>query len=137
MELKTSIMNDKNSKKFNLRVLVVDDYPVNLDLTKEMLEMLDCEVDGAENGKEALRLYNENVYDCIFLDVQMPEFDGLQVAREIRNKEGKNQHVPIIALTANALQGDEEKCLEAGMDGYIAKPIKMKDLENVLSQFTT
>lgn len=128
-------MADKILKKFDARVLVVDDYGVNLDLTKEMLEMLSCEVDTAENGKEALQLYNQNKYDCIFLDVQMPEIDGLEVTRKIRLSEGKEQHVPIIAVTANALDGDEKACLDAGMDGYIAKPIKLKDLENILSQF--
>ncbi len=130
-------MMDKILKKFNIRVLVVDDYLINLELTKEMLEMLGCEVDGAENGKQALQLFSQNSYECIFMDVQMPELDGLQAVQEIRNKEEKGQHVPIIALTANALEGDEQKCLKAGMDGYISKPIKVEDLEIALTKFLT
>lgn len=127
-------MIEKMIKKFNLRILVVDDYIVNLDLTKEMLEMLNCEVDTAENGHEALKLFRQNTYDLIFMDIQMPELEGLQVTRVIRESE-KETRVPIIALTANALQGDEQKCLEAGMDGYLAKPIKIKDLEAILTKF--
>lgn len=129
-------MSEKFIKKFNLHVLAVDDYLINLELTKEMLEMMGCEVDTAENGQEALELYHQNKYDLIFLDVQMPGLDGLQVTREIRKNEKEEKHVPIVALTANALQGDEEKCLEAGMNGYLSKPIKIKDLEEILTKFS-
>lgn len=122
-------------KKFSARVLVVDDYIVNLELSKEMLEMMDCQVDVAENSKEALELYQRNKYDIIFMDVQMPDLDGIEVTRQIRQNESELKHVPIIALTANASQGDEKKCLEAGMDAYLAKPVKIKDLEEVLSRF--
>src|ERR1700761_7463845 len=103
-------MSEKVFKKFNARILVVDDYGINLELTKEMLELFDCRVDIAENAKLALQLFNQNPYDCIFMDIQMPELDGFQLTQEIRLKEKKDQHIFIIALTANALQGDEEKC---------------------------
>ncbi len=129
------MMSEKVFKKFNAHILVVDDYDINLELTKEMLEMLNCKVDTAENGKTALLLLEQNSYDCIFMDIQMPELDGFQLTREIRLKEREDQHVFIFALTANALQGDEEKCLQAGMDAYISKPIKIKDLENILSKY--
>lgn len=125
----------KISAKFNAHILVVDDYIVNQELTKEMLEMMGCQVDVAEDGNEALKMYEENDYDLLFLDVQMPEKDGYQLTREIRQKEGDKKHSILIAITANALVGDKEKCLEAGMDGYISKPIKGADLEAMLEKY--
>lgn len=125
----------KISAKFNATVLVVDDYIVNQELAKEMLEMMGCQVDVAEDGNEALRMYKENDYDLMFLDVQMPEKDGYQLTREIRQIETGNKHSIIIAITANALVGDKEKCLEAGMDDYISKPIKGADLEIMMEKY--
>lgn len=131
------LMGENKIKKFNVRILIVDDNVVNLALIKEILEMMDCKVDAAESGLEALRYYDQNPYDFIFMDMQMPDLNGLQVTEEIRRKEGALKHVPIIALTANALESDYEKCLKAGMDGYITKPLKIKELEGVLSKFLT
>lgn len=125
----------KISAEFNANVLVVDDYIVNQELTKEMLEMMKCEVDVAEDGNEALSLYKEGTYNLIFMDVQMPGMDGYEVTRQIRALEGEAKHTPIIAVTANALVGDREKCLEAGMDDYISKPIKGSDLEMMLEKY--
>lgn len=125
----------KISSEFNASILVVDDYIVNQELTKEMLEMMKCEVDVAEDGNEALALYKEGNYDLIFMDVQMPGVDGYEVTRQIRTLEGNTKHTPIIAVTANALVGDKEKCLEAGMDNYISKPIKGSDLEMMLEKY--
>ena len=116
-------------------LLVADDYVVNQELTKEMLEMMDCEVDIAEDGKEAFDMYNENSYDLIFMDVQMPEMDGYETTRKIRDIEGKDKHIPIVAITANALTGDKEKCIESGMDDYISKPIKGEILEEMLTRY--
>lgn len=127
---------EKISAKFKARVLVVDDYFFNQELTKEMLEMMNCEVDVAENGREAISQFESNKYDLIFMDIQMPEVDGYEATKQIRQiEEGKKLHTPIIALTANVMQGDREKCLSAGMDDYISKPIKSKDLEGVLKKF--
>lgn len=127
----------KISAEFNAHILVVDDYIVNQELTKEMLEMMKCEVDVAEDGNEALSLYKEATYDLIFMDVQMPGMDGYDVTRQIRMLEGSAKHTPIIAVTANALVGDREKCLEAGMDDYISKPIKGSDLEMMLEKYVS
>ncbi|MBL0318247.1 MAG: response regulator [Alphaproteobacteria bacterium] len=112
-------------------ILVADDYIVNQELVKEMLEMMECEVDVADDGKETLDMFNENEYDIIFLDIQMPEMDGYEVARRIR-QVAKGKQIPIVAITANALVGDREKCLDAGMNDYMPKPIKGERLEEML-----
>ena len=112
-------------------ILVADDYIVNQELVKEMLEMMDCEVDVADDGKETLEMFTENEYDIIFLDIQMPEMDGYEVARRIR-QSSKGKKIPIVAITANALVGDREKCLDAGMNDYMPKPIKGERLEEML-----
>lgn len=122
-------------QNFGAKVLVVEDYPVNQELTKEMLEMLGCQVEIAENGLEALDKLQESAFDLIFMDIQMPDMDGYDCTREIRKNERQEDHVPIVALTANALQGDREKCLTAGMDEYISKPFRLIDLENVMLKF--
>lgn len=130
-------MSGSPLKKFFVRVLVVDDYIVNLELSKEMLEMMNCQVDTAESSKEALELCRQNKYDIIFMDVQIPDIDGMQVAQEIRHSELPSTHAIIIALTANASQSDAQKCLEAGMNAYLTKPVKIKDLEGILTKFIT
>lgn len=113
--------------------LFAEDYDINQELVKEMLELMDIKVDLADDGREALDLYQKNDYDLVLLDIQMPEVDGLQVAREIR-KMSKKQPV-IIAITANALEGDKEDCLNAGMDDYISKPVEINHLEEVLKKY--
>jgi len=124
--------------KFDAHVLIVEDYFVNLDLTKEMLEMLHCTVDTAEDGEQALQQYRENSYDLILMDIQMPVKDGLQATREIRElekTEGK-KYTPIVAVTANAMEEDRIESLNAGMDDFITKPIKIAHLETILSKYT-
>lgn len=118
-----------------LNVLVADDYPINLELTKEMLEIMECTVDSAEDGFEAVKLCNKNKYDVIFMDVQMPNMDGYKATQEIRKQGSKNCGTVIIAITANALSGDKERCIEAGMDDYISKPIKGINLEDMLIKY--
>ncbi|MCE3232146.1 MAG: putative two-component response regulator [Rickettsiaceae bacterium] len=117
------------------KILVADDYPINLELTTEMLRMMKCKVDTAETGNEAIGLYKRNEYDIIFMDVQMPDLDGYEATRQIRQNETGEKRTIIIAITANALSGDKEKCLEAGMDDYISKPIKGEYLETMLSKY--
>src|SRR5262245_22958287 len=121
-------MRKVTSKFPGKRALVVEDYFVNQEVTQDILELMGVDVEVAENGKEALELYQKEKYDLIFMDIQMPEMDGYQTTREIRRAE-KDTHVPIIALTAIALSGDREKCLEAGMDDYISKPIEAEKIE--------
>lgn len=124
-------MKQITAKYSGTYVLVADDYIVNQELVKEMLEMMDCQVDVADDGKETLEMFSENDFDIIFLDIQMPEMDGYEVARQIR-KTAKGKKVPIVAITANALVGDREKCLDAGMNDYMPKPIKGERLEEML-----
>lgn len=126
----------KISSKFSgKKILVAEDYFVNQEVTQDILELMDFTVDIAENGREALEKYEQNHYDAILMDIQMPELDGYQATKEIRKKENGEKHIPIIALTANALSGDREKCLEAGMDDYISKPIEAVKLEAILKKY--
>ncbi len=115
-------------------ILVVDDYYVNQELTKDMLELLGCTVDIASNGLEAIEMYKKNKYALIFMDIQMPEMDGFAATKIIRASE-ENFHIPIIAITAGALAEDRAKCLNVGMDDYISKPIKGENLKTVLEKF--
>jgi len=109
-------------------VLLVEDNTVNQKLAAKILSRMGCHVDLAINGKEAVSMARKQTYDIIFMDCQMPEMDGYEATRRIRdfesdNKVPENERVPIIAITANAMRGDREKCLEEGMNDYIAKPI--------------
>jgi signal transduction histidine kinase/CheY-like chemotaxis protein len=110
------------------RVLVVDDNPVNQKVAVRLLERIGLYSDVAGNGVEALRMVREVPYDLVFMDCQMPEMDGYTATREIRRKEEPGQHVPIIAMTAEALSGAREQCLSAGMDDYVSKPVRLDDL---------
>lgn len=118
-------------------VLVVEDYFINQEIVQDMLELMDCQVELAENGSEALEKLANRKYDMILMDIQLPEKDGYQLTREIREKEKSQdtKRTAIVALTANAMSGDREKCLEAGMDDYIAKPIDIASLETVLKKY--
>ena len=88
----------------------------------------------ANHGKEALQKLTEQPVDLILMDGQMPEMDGYTATRQIRERENGNRRVPIVAMTANAMAGDREKCLEAGMDDYITKPFKLSDFEGALQR---
>ncbi len=112
-----------------LEVLVVEDNFVNRKVARRMLELWGCNVLEAESGVEALELLDRVKADVILMDVQMPEMDGYQTTAEIRSREAASGlHVPIIAMTAHALTGDREKCIAAGMDDYISKPVKQEEL---------
>jgi CheY-like chemotaxis protein len=118
-----------------LEVLLADDNPVNQMTATTMLEKLGHTVVLANNGREAVAKVNEKKFDIVFMDVQMPEMDGFAASGEIRQREeGTGRHVPIIAMTAHAMKGDKEKCLQAGMDDYIAKPIRRKELAEVIAR---
>jgi two-component system, sensor histidine kinase and response regulator len=116
------------------RVLVVEDNPVNRQVAVMMLSKLGCRCDVATNGKEAVDALGRNDYQVVFLDCQMPVMDGFTAASEIRRREGVAKHTRIVALTANAMAGDRERCLAAGMDDYVSKPIQAEDLEAVLAR---
>lgn len=154
-----------------IRLLVVEDNPVNQKVACKMLEKLGYRVDVAGNGQEAVAAHERSPYPLIFMDCQMPEMDGFEATRLIRRREqtrgnaelgmrndelemrtaalnitaspppiphstfrthNSPKHVPIIAMTANAMKGDREECLAAGMDDYVAKPIRQKDLQTLL-----
>jgi two-component system, sensor histidine kinase and response regulator len=118
------------------KVLVAEDNVVNQKLTMRMLEKYGCRVDIATNGYEAVMASARVAYDCIFMDCQMPEMDGFAATAAIRQREAQTgTHVPIIAMTANAMQGDREQCLHAGMDDYVAKPAKAEDLKRLLQKW--
>jgi CheY-like chemotaxis protein len=116
-----------------LRILLVEDNEVNRRVATGMLERLGCVVQAAGDGREALTKFDHGQYDVILMDVQMPEMDGFAATAAIRNREhGTARHVPIIAMTAHAMQGDRERCLASGMDGYITKPVRTNALRDVL-----
>ena len=111
------------------RVLLVEDGLLNQKVAVDLLEQRGHGVVIANNGKEALAALEGETFDMVFMDVQMPEMDGFEATAAIRKKEQTTgEHIPIVAMTANAMQGDREKCLEAGMDGYISKPIRAAKL---------
>ncbi len=117
-----------------LRVLLAEDNIVNQRLARHVLTRLGCEIEVAADGHEALRLWSAGEHDVILMDCQMPGMDGLQASLEIRRREQGKRRIPIVALTANALAGDRERCLAAGMDEYISKPFRMESLREVLAR---
>lgn len=120
------------------RVLLVEDNIINQKVATQMLKKLACEVDIAGDGSVAVAKVFENNYDLVFMDVQMPVRDGFEATAEIRAKERrKKTHIPIIAMTANAMHGDRERCLESGMDDYLSKPVKPSDLSTMLEKWGT
>ena len=123
----------------NLRILLVEDSEVNQLLALEMLDLMGCEVQSAVNGVEALNLLERNRYDLVMMDCQMPEMDGYEATRRFRRIEAANaagnHSIPIIALTAHALKGDREKCLQAGMNDYLLKPFKYTELRGMVEKW--
>ncbi len=116
-------------RKSSLRILLVEDNAVNRRLASRLLEKAGHEISIAENGLRAVDMFRTYHFDMVLMDVQMPEMDGFEATAAIRAIEReKHSHIPIIAMTAHAMKGDRERCLEAGMDGYIAKPINREEL---------
>jgi CheY-like chemotaxis protein len=118
-------------------ILLAEDNLVNQKVALKMLERLGCRADVADNGQKAIEALGKTPYDLVFMDVQMPVMDGLEATQRIRSGQGecRNPEVPIIAMTAHAMKGDKERCLEAGMNDYISKPVKAEELVRVLDAF--
>ncbi len=129
---------DKNSKLElyeNIKILLAEDNAINQEVATTMLRRKGIEVDTAHNGAEAVAMLEKNLYDLVLMDVQMPEMDGIQATRIVRDPTSSvlNHHIPIIAMTANAMRRDQEYCLSVGMDDFIAKPFDIhKLLDKVL-----
>ena len=111
-----------------LRVLLVEDNPANQKLATYILKDRGHNIEIAGDGEEAVYLTAKNRYDVILMDVQMPGMNGLEATTAIRKREGPESRVPIIAMTAHALKDDRERCLAAGMDGYLSKPVNAKEM---------
>ena len=134
---------DNDTQSLRADILVAEDNPINQELVRTMLEGLDCTVVVVDNGLEAVRAITDSPldqmqkrYDMILMDCQMPELDGFQATQKIRRWEtSQHQHIPIIALTANAMSGDREKCLGAGMDDYLSKPFTQEQLFDVCKKW--
>ena len=116
-------------------ILVAEDNPLNQQVTLRMLEKIGHRAYAVANGREALQVLTLLAYDIIFMDIQMPEMNGFEATMEIRRREKvSGKHIPIIAMTAYALLGDREACLEAGMDDYITKPVQPAELAAAIAR---
>ena len=118
----------------NMRILLAEDNPVNQIIAKKVFEKMGCSVEVAENGLEAIQKLKKDKHDILFMDCQMPILDGYDATKRIR-QEHEYSDVPIIAMTANALAGDRDKCLEIGMDDYLSKPIVADQIDAVLTKW--
>ncbi|MGE5666794.1 MAG: response regulator, partial [Betaproteobacteria bacterium] len=116
-----------------LRILLAEDNVVNQKLAMRILQQMGYRADLASNGLEAVESVGRQTYDVVLMDVQMPEMDGLDAAREICARWGPQERPRIVAMTANAMQGDRDMCLAAGMDDYLTKPIRVERLVEALS----
>jgi len=127
-----------DSKDRRLSALVVEDDAINSKVALAMLERLGCRVTAVANGVECLAILQQVSFDIIFMDLQMPEKDGFQTSEAIRKLSDKNKaSVPIVAVTARAVPGDRNRCFQAGMDDYMAKPLKAKDFKAALKKWVS
>ncbi len=118
------------------RVLLVEDNRINRKLLDTLLKKSGVQVDKAGNGLEALEALSKGTYDMVLMDIQMPEMDGIEAVRRIREREGKGEHLPVVALTAHAMKGDRLHFLEKGMDDYISKPVDREKLYRVVARYS-
>jgi len=117
-------------------VLIIEDNELNMKLVRSMLQLAHYEIVEAQNAEDGIKLAREHLPNLILMDIQLPGIDGLD-ATGIIKKDRKLAHIPIVALTSYAMQGDEEKAISAGCTGYIAKPIDTRNFLDILSQYLT
>ena len=116
-------------------MLLAEDNAVYQKVALRILQRLNAEVEVVQNGAEAVAAASRSRFDLILMDCQMPELDGFQATAAIRAAEGPSKRTPIVALTANAMQGDRERCVEAGMDDYLPKPVRSEELAKMLEKW--
>ena len=129
------LLGEQETRKKPL-VLVAEDNAVNQRVAVRLLDKLNCRADVVSNGLEAIMAMARIDYDLILMDCQMPEMDGFEATVELRRRETGGRHTPIIAMTANAMKGDRERCIQAGMDDYVAKPARREVLEEMIRKYT-
>jgi CheY-like chemotaxis protein len=127
-------MDPEMAKRHPLRILLAEDNAVNQKLATRLLAQMGYRTDVAANGLEAIDALERQRYDIVLMDVQMPEMDGLEASRQINKQWSRDQRPQIVAMTANAMQGDRELCIAAGMDDYITKPIRVEELVAALER---
>lgn len=135
MEETAFVLDHGLGKRLPLRILIAEDNLLNQKLTISLLNLMGYQVDAVENGREVLEILGEKDYDIILMDVQMPEMDGIEATEKIIETIFLEKQPRVIALTANAMSGDRDICLKAGMVDYMAKPVKLKELQKMIEKW--
>jgi len=133
-------VTEKKPLQLNAKILLVEDNQINQMVAMKMLQKIGLKAVLANNGVEALAILSEQSFDLVLMDCQMPEMDGFDATTKIRKLDIKTRHekpLPVVAMTANVMSGDRERCLEVGMDDYIGKPVQREKLESVLRKWLT
>ncbi|MGM0607370.1 MAG: response regulator [Candidatus Muiribacteriota bacterium] len=134
-ETKKNLEYNELTFRKDIKILLVEDNEVNREFFTTMIDGMGLKCDIAKNGKEALEKVSKNFYDVVFMDIQMPEMDGLTATKKIRKLDSENKNTLIIALTAYTMKSDLKKCIDAGMDDYLAKPLQIESIENILIKY--